>query len=246
MIKAFVFDAYGTIYDVRSVGSAVEAAFPGRGEFITALWRQKQLEYSWLRSMMGRYADFATVTRDALAYALGTLGLDPAPSVIEKVAAAFDALHPYPEAEAALTSLSAYRLAVLSNGSPAMLTRLVGQSGLGRFFEAVLSVDPMRVFKPDPRAYAPIRDRLALKPEEVVFVSSNGFDVAGAKAVGFRVARVERLSAPALRATLGEAAPIGPKTMVDALRTQADRLGQVPDVVVGSLAELLAVAATLA
>ena len=246
MIKAFVFDAYGTIYDVQSVRGALEAAVPGHGEYLTQVWRQKQLEYSWLRSMMGRYEDFWTVTREALAYALGTIGIDLAPAELDTLAEAFKKLTPYPDAETALSSLSPYPLAILSNGSPAMLESLVRNSGLDRHFEAVLSVDATGVFKPDPRAYAPAPERLNLSPDEIAFVTSNGFDVAGAKSVGFRVVRIERLPGTTLRANLGGAGPIGPKTMLDALRTQEERLGQTPDVVIGSLSELTGVAASLA
>src|ERR1700722_20343064 len=102
MIKTVVFDAYGTLYDVQSVANVTDAAFPGFGDYITQIWRMKQLEYSWLRSVMGRYEDFWTVTQESLDYTLQTLGLRPTPALFDQVADAYNRLQPYPEAEAAL------------------------------------------------------------------------------------------------------------------------------------------------
>jgi 2-haloacid dehalogenase len=238
MIKAFVFDAYGTLYDVQSVAGAIDAAFPGRGDYITQVWRLKQLEYSWLRSMMGRYEDFWTVTRESLAYTLGTLGLNADEDLLAAIAEADNTLRPYADAEAALTALAGYRRAILSNGSPAMLAALVRHSGLEPQLDAVLSVDAKRVFKPDPRAYAVVEEELGVRPDEVVFVSSNGFDVCGAKSFGFRVARIERVSPAALRQALADAGAVGPATLFKALRTQQEACGETADVVIGSLAEL--------
>src|SRR3954470_10484008 len=111
MIKAFVFDAYGTLYDVQSVAEVTEAAFPGQGEYITQVWRLKQLEYSWLRSMMGRHEGFWTVTRESLPYTLKTVGLDPDQRFIGEIGEAYNRLRPYPDAEEALAALGDYRLA---------------------------------------------------------------------------------------------------------------------------------------
>ncbi len=121
---------------------------------------------------------------------------------------------PYPEAKAALGRLANYRLAILSNGSPDMLDALVRNSGLDRYLEAVISVDAKKVYKPDPRAYELVQERLGVRPEEVVFVSSNGFDVAGAKSFGFKVARIERVTSADLQQELASGAPIGPATDV--------------------------------
>ena len=162
-IKAFVFDAYGTLYDVQSVAAETEAAFPGQGETITQIWRMKQLEYTWLRSGMGDYRDFWQVTQDSLAYTLAVLGLDAAPETIAALAGAYDRLALYPDSAGALAALSAYRLAILSNGSPAMLAALVAQSGLESRFEAVLSVDSARVYKPDARCYRLVGEHLRLR-----------------------------------------------------------------------------------
>ena len=193
-IKAIVFDAYGTLYDTQSVVKVTDVAFPGHGDFITQVWRMKQLEYTWLRSMMGQYEDFWTITRDALAYTIGLLGRQADAALFARIAEAYNNLDPYPDAKSALRSLSGYRLAILSNGSPDMLRALVHNSGLAEFLEATISVDAAKVFKPDPRAYALIEARLGLRPEEILFVSSNGFDISGAKNFGFRVARIERVT----------------------------------------------------
>jgi len=245
-IKAIVFDAYGTLYDVQSVARATEQAFPGRGDYITQVWRLKQLEYTWLRSVMGRYQDFRAVTRESLQYTLGTLGVEANATVFDRIVDAYNTLSPYPEAEQALGALSHYRLAILSNGSPDMLDALVRHSGFDRYLEAVISVDAKQVFKPDPRAYELVQERLGVRPEEVVFVSSNGFDVAGAKSFGFNVARIERVSPDALRQELTSGAPIGPATMFRALRMQTEALGFRPDAVVGSLLALPALAGSIA
>jgi 2-haloacid dehalogenase len=240
MIKALIFDAYGTLYDVQSIADITEAAFPGHGDYITQIWRMKQLEYSWLRSLMGRYEDFWTVTRESLDYALQTLGLEPPPKLFDDLAEAYNRLRPYADAQEALQSLSRYRLAILSNGSPQMLTSLVRNTGLDRYLEKAISVHPKRVFKPDPRAYALAEEELGVKPEEVLFVSSNGFDICGAKSFGFKVARIERVSYEGLRQELMTQPVIGPQTMFKAMRMLPESHGQQADFNVGSLAELTA------
>ena len=237
-IKAVVFDAYGTLYDVQSVAAAIEAAFPGLGDYLTQVWRLKQLEYSWLRSMMGRYADFRDVTRESLVYALGTVGLAADDTRLDRLVDAYATLAPYPEAAETLAALGGYRLAILSNGSPGMLRALVSHSGLDRYFAAVISVDAKRVFKPDPRAYELVQETLGVLPHEVVFVTSNGFDVAGAGAFGFRVVRIERVTREAMQSEVQGGGAIGPAAMFRALRTQQECLGYQPDIVLGSLSEL--------
>jgi 2-haloacid dehalogenase len=238
-IKAVVFDAYGTLYDIQSVASATEAAFPGYGDYITQVWRLKQLEYTWLLSLMGRYKDFRAVTRDALAYTIGTLGLGADPLLIERILDQYNTLKPYPEAEEALARLSQYRLAILSNGSPEMLSALVHNSGLDRYLEAVISIHPKQVYKPDPRAYQLVEETLGVRPNEVMFISSNGFDVAGARSFGFNVTRIERVTPAALNAELRQGDRIGPAAMFRALRMQTETLGFAPSAVAGSLLELL-------
>jgi 2-haloacid dehalogenase len=237
-IKAFVFDAYGTLYDVQSVAGIIDRAFPGHGDYITQAWRMKQLEYTWLRSLMGTYDDFWAVTRSSLAYTLKTLGLEASPALFEQLAQAYNTLAPYPDARGALEALSAHDCAILSNGSPGMLKALVANSRFDDLLKAVLSVDAKQVFKPHPRSYELVEERLGVKRDEVVFVSSNGFDVAGAKAFGFRVARIERVSPQALRDELKAPGVIGPATMFKAMRMQAEALGFDADWTIGSLGEL--------
>jgi 2-haloacid dehalogenase len=237
-IKAMVFDAYGTLFDVQSVAAVTEAAFPGHGEAITQIWRLKQLEYSWLRSLMGQYVDFWRVTCDALAYTLETLGLNVPPDRVAELAGAYDRLALYPEARAALEQLAPLRLAIFSNGSPAMLERLVGQAGIAKLLETVISVDEIGAYKPDPRGYAHVEQRLGLGAGEILFVSSNGFDIAGAKAHGFRVARIERVPATAMRAEIAATATLDAKLMFKALRTQPEQLGFQADITIAALTDL--------
>ncbi len=244
-IKALVFDAYGTLFDVQSVAGVTDATFPGRGATITQIWRLKQLEYTWLRALMGRYEDFWTVTRESLDFTLKTLGLATTPELLTQVAEAYDSLSLYPEALAALEGLAAHRLAIFSNGSPAMLKRLVAHAGIGAFIETVVSVDEIGVYKPDPRGYAHVEKRLGLAREEILFVSSNGFDIAGAKAHGFHVARIERVPSERLRAELAEASVIDPALMFKALRMQPEQLGLHADVTVAALTDLASYVAGL-
>ena len=172
-IKAVVFDAYGTLCDTHSVATVTEAAFPGHGDLITQIWRIKQLEYSWLRSLMRRYEDFAVVTRDALAYTLRILGLSCDAVSFDRIMDKYLSLDLYPDALAALSAMKDRRLAILSNGSPSMLEPLVANSGLDRLLDATISVVAAKVFKPSPHAYALIETTLGIAPAEVLFVSSN-------------------------------------------------------------------------
>lgn len=240
-IKGIVFDAYGTLYDVQSVSVVTDRAFPGFGSYITQVWRMKQLEYTWLRTMMGDYKDFWACTQDALTYTLKTIGLTADQKHFDELMEAYNNLKPYPDAEAALTALGGYSLAILSNGSPAMLDALTRNSRLDRYLQAWISVDSVRAFKPDPRAYEPVRERIGFAPDEVLFVSSNGFDVGGAKRFGFRVARIERVTPTALNREIRDASVISPSTMFKATRTQVEEIGYDPDYVVSSLTELPAV-----
>lgn len=238
-IKALVFDAYGTLFDVQSVAGVTDKAFPGHGATITQIWRLKQLEYTWLRALMDRYADFWTVTRDSLDFTLQTLGLSAAPDLVARIAEAYDRLELYPEARTALEGLAPYRLAIFSNGSPAMLKRLVAHAGIGELLETVISVDEIGVYKPDPRGYALVEKRLGLAREDILFVSSNGFDIAGAKAYGFHVARIERVSAGRLRDDIEAVATIDPTLMFKALRMQPEQLGFQADATIAALTDLV-------
>ncbi|EFI53292.1 MULTISPECIES: haloacid dehalogenase type II [Afipia] len=244
-IKGIVFDAYGTLYDVQTVSAVTDKAFPGFGDYITQVWRMKQLEYTWLRTMMGDYQDFWACTRDALSYTLKTIGLTADQKHFDEIAEAYNNLKPYPDAKEALMALQGYRLAILSNGSPGMLDALTRNSGLDKHLETWISVDPVKAFKPDMRAYEPVHAQMGLARDEVLFVSSNGFDVCGAKRFGFRVARIERVTPKALNKEIRDASVISPSTMFKATRMRIEDIGHGPDHVVASLKELPTVLETM-
>lgn len=197
-IEAFVFDAYGTLFDVRSVFATAEAVFPGHGDEITRLWRVKQLEYSWLRSLMGRYRDFWQLTGDGLRYTCKFLGLEASEGQLNQILQAYFHLEVYADVPPALEELArrGRKRAILSNGSPAMLAAVVQNSGLDKLLDEVLSVDEVQCFKPDPAVYALAPARLRIPKEKIGFVSSNGWDVAGAKSFGFKTFWINRTGAP--------------------------------------------------
>lgn len=197
-VRALVFDAYGTLFDVRSVHDAVTPHTQDPGAFIT-LWRSKQLEYSWLRTLMDRFADFEGVSRDALDHAADRFGLELAETDRQALMESWLRPDPFPDAEPALRALAGYSRAILSNGSRRMLDRVIEHSGFGPFFDQVISVDDVRRFKPAPDVYRLVLTALGVRADDVLFVSSNGFDVAGAKSFGFRVAWVNRVNAPVER-----------------------------------------------
>lgn len=245
-LKALVFDAYGTLYDVQSVAAVTDKAFPGYGNYITQVWRLKQLEYTWLRTLMGAYEDFWTATQESLSYTLKTIGLEADKALFDKIADSYNHLSPYPDAKASLQALSGYRLAILSNGSPGMLKALTANSGLDKLLERSMSIDSKKAFKPDPRAYRVVEEEMGLRPEEVLFVSSNGFDVSGAKKFGFRVARIERVTPAALKAEVTGSDAILPNTMFKALRMQVEGFGYGADFTISSLSDLPSVVKKLA
>ena len=195
-IRGYVFDAYGTLFDVHSV---VEAGRDITDDPLTlsATWRQKQLEYTWLRSVMGRYEDFWAVTESALRYAVRRLGLTVTEAQIDRLMSAYLTLACFPEVKAALARLRDRPCAILSNGAPAMLEAAVRSSGLGDALHHVLSVDTVKVFKPSPLVYALGAEAMGASADELLFVSSNAWDVAGAKAFGYQVAWCNRSGAPA-------------------------------------------------
>ncbi|MDW4550805.1 haloacid dehalogenase type II [Defluviimonas sp. D31] len=201
-ISVCIFDAYGTLFDV-SAAARVAASEPGR-EALAGLWprlaedwRRKQLEYTWLRAVMGRHTDFWTVTQDGLDWALEASGLDD-PDLRERLLALYWELAAYPEVPAMLARLkqAGQGAAILSNGSPEMLAAAVRSAGIGEFLDGTLSVESVGVFKPDPRVYRMVTERFACRPDEVLFASSNGWDAAAAAAFGFRTAWVNRAGAP--------------------------------------------------
>jgi 2-haloacid dehalogenase len=237
-IKAVVFDAYGTLYDVQSVAAVTEETFPGYGEIITQVWRIKQLEYTWLRSLMRRYEDFAVVTRDSLAYTLRCLGLQYDAAAFDAIMDKYLHLDLYPDALASLAALKGRKLAILSNGSPDMLNALVKNSGLDRLLDATISVDANKVFKPSPDAYALIESTLDVPPSQTLFISSNPWDACGAKAFGLNVAWIERVTPQAMALACVESDAVPPLTMFKAIRTQMDELGLEPDHRIHALSEL--------
>jgi 2-haloacid dehalogenase len=210
--EAFVFDAYGTLYDVHSVAARCESCWPGKGAQLSQLWRAKQLEYTWQRSLMRCYAPFSTVTREALAYACEALGLRASAVQVEGLMGEYLKLALYPEVSKTLQALKA-RKAILSNGSPDMLQPLVEHSGLR--LEAVISVDELKIFKPAPQVYELVVKKLELEKRRIAFVSSNCWDALGAKSYGFGVYWINRSKAP------------------------LERLGFRPDAVLTSLDEIL-------
>jgi 2-haloacid dehalogenase len=237
-IKAVVFDAYGTLYDIQSVAAVTEEMFPGYGEIVTQVWRIKQLEYTWLRSLMRRYEDFSVVTRDSLAYTLRCLGLEHDPAAFERIIDKYLHLDLYPDAMAALEAMNTRKLAILSNGSTGMLNALVANSGLDRVLDATISIDAGRIFKPSPDAYRLIESTLGVPSGEVLFVSSNPWDACGAKAFGLNVAWIERVSPEAMALACVKSDSVAPLTMFKAIRTQMDELGLEPDYRIHALSEL--------
>ncbi|MGH7410731.1 MAG: haloacid dehalogenase type II [Candidatus Methylomirabilis sp.] len=215
-VKGIAFDMYGTLVDVGAVAEACKGIAPDPGVFTTQ-WRAKQLEYTFLRSLMGRYQDFWKLSQQALEFTIQRFGLLVSSEQQRRLLEAWLHPKPYPEVAAALPRLKErYSLAVLSNGSPKMLRAGLQRTGLLPNFRWVISVDEVRIYKPSPKVYQLGVNHMKLKKEAILFVSSNSFDVAGAKSFGFRVCWINRTGAP------------------------LDRLGVKPDLVVSSFDELAA------
>jgi len=193
-IRGYVFDAYGTLFDVHSIVDAGAAITP-EPAVLSLLWRQKQLEYTWLRSLMGRYEDFWAITEAALRYAVRRLDLAASEAQTQALMNAYLRLACFPDVRDALARLAAPR-AILSNGAPRMLEAAVRSSGLAPLLDHVISVDRVRIYKPAAAVYALGPETLGIPADELLFVSSNAWDVAGAKAFGYRVAWCNRLGAP--------------------------------------------------
>jgi 2-haloacid dehalogenase len=211
-LDALLFDAYGTLYDVHSVIKRCETCWPGKGMQLSIAWRAKQLEYTWQRSLMQRYLPFSTVTREALEFACESMGLALDRARLQSLMDEYLDLKVYPDVAPALQGFKAKK-AILSNGSPDMLWPLVRNSGLK--FDAVLSVDEVKIFKPAPQVYQIAVDKLGVPKERIGFVSSNCWDALGAKSFGFTVFWINRANAP------------------------VERLGFQPDKIVKSLDEVL-------
>ncbi|OFV95880.1 MAG: haloacid dehalogenase, type II [Acidobacteria bacterium RIFCSPLOWO2_12_FULL_54_10] len=213
-IQAVVFDAYGTLFNPYTAQPQAEKLFPGKGTELTRLWRSKQLEYTWLRSLMQRYEDFWEVTRDALVFSCQSLKLECSEQAIQGLLQTYLDIEAYPEVEQALRELKGRRLAILSNGTPGMLQAAIESTDLEGVFAQVISVDAAKTYKTDPRVYQLAPDKLGVAKSAIAFVSSNYWDAAGAKAFGFWTCWVNRSGAP------------------------PEVLGVKPDAVVKSLAEL--------
>ena len=218
-VRALALDAYGTLFDVHSVVEAINAQFPDQGPALSDIWRVKQLEYTWLVSLMERYESMWSLTRASLVYAMKRLRLAPDEAIIDALMQAYLNLQPYPEVIEALRTLRGHHRAIFSNGNPEMLRPLVHNGGLAPVLDDIISVEPVQVFKPSQRAYRYAEQQLGVPAEQVLFVSSNGFDVAGAKTFGFQVAWIQRGSG------------------------QLEELGVTPDHTVASLSEVAALLA---
>lgn len=194
---AYVFDAYGTLFDVHAAIARHRAAAGPDAERFSDIWRTKQLEYSWTMTLAGQYADFWTLTERALDYAfdrVGSVNRALRPQLLD----AYRRLDAFPDARDTLAALKAQgvRLAILSNGSPSMLAAAVDASGIGGLLDAVISVDTVRLYKPRPEVYALVTGRFGIAAESVVFVSSNRWDVMGAASFGFRPVWINRARGP--------------------------------------------------
>jgi 2-haloacid dehalogenase len=214
-IKAVVFDAYGTLFDVHTVAKRCEHEFPGYGIRISEIWRQKQLEYTWLRSLMGKYEDFWKVTDDSLAFTLKSLNLEASEELRASILNEYLKLNPYPEVPNGLQEMKDKDLAILSNGTPQMLNDMVENAGLTEAFSSIISVDELKIFKPFMGIYQLYTAKSGIDKEETLFVSSNAWDAAAAKVFGFRVCWINRFDKP------------------------FEELGVQPDLIVSNLEELV-------
>ncbi len=211
-IGACVFDAYGTLVDFNSAVNRCRDRLGGKADALGDMWRRKQLEYTWLRSLMDRYDDFWQVTGDALDYSMAALGIDDA-ALRDDLMALYRDIEPYPEVGATLETLkdTGMRSAILSNGSPEMLAAAVRSAGLGGWLDEVISVHPAGIFKPHASVYQLAVDRLGVAPGRICFQSANAWDIAGAAAFGFRTVWINRAGQPE------ERLPDGPAAMLDSL-----------------------------
>ena len=194
-VRYAVFDAYGTLFDVHSAASRYQARLGEQAQEVSAMWRTKQLEYTWLRSLMQCYVDFWIVTQDALDYALDSKGINDN-SLRKDLLRAYHELACYPEVPDTLSNIKQMGLgtAILSNGSPEMLEAGVSKSNLGKVLDSIISVDTIKVFKPSPKVYQLATDQLGCNPEEILFFSSNAWDVSGAATFGFRTVWINRFA----------------------------------------------------
>ena len=196
-IEAFAFDAYGTLFDVFSVTALCEELFPGQGDALAQRWRAKQLQYSLLRSLMGRHRDFWLVTQDALVYAARSLDLDLTPQRRERLMEAYLTLAAFPDVRPGLEALRSrgLRLAILSNGEPRMLEAAARSAGIDTLLDTIISVEDVRIFKVSPRVYMLGLERLGVGRSALGFVSSNSWDINGAASAGLNTFWIQRAAA---------------------------------------------------
>ena len=216
-IEAFAFDAYGTLFDVFSVRTLCEELFPLNGDALVQLWRAKQLQYSLLRSLMGRHKDFWLVTEDALVYASKSLELDLTRARRERLMEAYLTLAAFPDVRPGLEALKnrGVRLAILSNGEPRMLEAAAKSADIDTLLDTIISVEDVKIFKVSPRVYALGLERLQATRTTMGFVSSNAWDIAGAAAAGLTTFWIQRSA-----------------------REPSEELGFVPDRVVAAITDL--------
>ncbi len=219
-IKACVFDAYGTLFDVHSAAARCRDDLGDKADALSALWRQKQLEYTWLRSLMAAHVDFWRITGDALDYAMAATALEDA-ALREKLMALYLTLDAYPDVPETLARLrrSGMRTAILSNGSPMMLDAAVTSAGIAAHLDHVLSVEDVGIFKVAKQTYQLAVDRLGLRPSEICFMSSNAWDAAGAAHFGLQVVWINRFGQPR------ENLPGEPRAELDSLRPLPELIG---------------------
>jgi 2-haloacid dehalogenase len=185
--RAFLFDAYGTLFDVHSVVARAGAGIAGDLDALSRLWRQKQLEFTWLRALMDRYQDFRHITEAALRTALAQLHIQANEPQVRQLLDAYLAPAVFPDVRPALDALRNFPRAILSNGTPGMLEAAVRNNGLESYFSNIISVDAVKTYKPSPRVYRLGTEALGLAADQILFVSSNAWDAAGAKAFGYGV-----------------------------------------------------------
>jgi 2-haloacid dehalogenase len=196
-VRACIFDAYGTLFDVHSAAARCRDDLGDNADRMSEIWRQKQLQYTWLRSLMRAHADFWQVTGDALDYAMAAVGLDD-PGMRQRLMDLYLELDAYPEVPAMLSALKAagLRTGVLSNGAPKMLDAAIGSAGLSDLLDYSLSIEDVGIYKPDPRVYQLAVDRVGVEAGQICFMSSNAWDAYGASHFGFRVVWVNRFAQP--------------------------------------------------
>lgn len=196
-IKACVFDAYGTLFDVHSPTARIAEALGEKSQPLSEMWRSKQLQYTWLRSLMGEYVDFWQVTGEGLDYAMAAHGIDDQ-DIRQRLMDLYLTIDAYPDAASSLEALKTrgYATAILSNGSPKMLDAAAENSGLAPLLDKVLSVDAVGIYKPDARVYQLAVDEMGATPAEICFVSANAWDCAGGANFGFQNAHINRFGQP--------------------------------------------------